>query len=203
MTYQVVPDTVRATFKGYSTITKPFTWSMYFSMPGFTADDMSDLYFSLLSWAENTLAPLLSTAYHISNLILYDLRTQDGEKIEETFTVIDGEVADQTPAPQSTALVLSYQASKRGRWNQGRVFLPFLVEQKTNDFTIDQTWANSIEAAFNSLIAALPEGWVWSVVSRYLNKSKRTEAVWVPVVIALVKNLIFGQQKRRLRRNKT
>lgn len=197
MPFIPVPDAVKVTIYGH-TGSREWTLNLWFAMPGFDAEDMGDLGAYLETWLTDELAPQLATNTNFDQIILYDMSTVDGNKL-----VIDVDIPGTSVGalnPVSTACVVSYYGSKRGKWNAGRNYVTGFTEEAGDEKDMTQLKADGIRDAYRVLMTDLPAGWTWVVVSRFFNKAARTVGVWAPVISCVVRNLVYGTQKRRLRK---
>lgn len=193
-----IPDVCKAVV-GATTGARDWSFSLYFAQPGFDSVDMQ----SLAEYLEDTwlvnLADELSDNTKIKQLTLYDMRSEDGDKLV-TALDIDG-TAIGVPASVASACVVTYYASKRGPWNRGRSYITGINEEAIDEYTVTQGKADGIRDVFKELLTEIIAGWTWVVVSTYKANEKRLEGVWAPVISAIVRNLVLGTQRRRLRKD--
>jgi hypothetical protein len=197
MAFIPIPDTVRVVLSG---VVGDRRWSIgiYFSMPGFDSSDMQ----ALLDHLEANFAPDYMTALSenatMTQITAYDMRSETGDKLTADVD-IDGGVAS-TPTAVSAAGVISFYASGRGKWNQGRVYTTGWSEVDVDEKRIQDTALDVMVAAFQTLIDAPCPGWTWTVISRFYKGAPRAIAVWAPIVRCIWRNTTLGSQRRRLQK---
>lgn len=200
--YQPVPDTAKVVFHGTTgAAARPWSFGLHFRKIGFVQADLATLVAYLQTWANDLMGAGTWTGYHIVRIVGTDLGAVDGSKAEWTGD-ISGDDGTATPRGMGEALVMSMNAAGRGKWNQGRVYLPLLVEGATDEYDVTSGTVSDYEGDFDKLLTDLPAGWALVIVSRYLNGARRTTAVAADVVSIGVKSTVIGSQRRRLRRNR-
>lgn len=200
--YQPVPDVAKVTFHGTTgSANRPWSFGLHFRKADFTAGDLQTLVTMLSGWANDLLGAGTWTGYKINRIVGIDLGAVDGAKYEVSVDY-SGEDAAATPRGMGEALVMSMSAAGRGKWNQGRVYLPFLNEGTTDEYDVGDAQVTDYEGDFDKLLTDLPAGWALVIVSRYLNGVRRETAVAADVVTIGVKSKVIGSQRRRLRRNR-
>lgn len=192
-----IPDVCKAVIQA-KTGAREWSFSLYFAQPGFDSTDMADLAAYLSdTWLVN-LALQLTETTNFHQLTMYDMRSEDGDKLV-TDVDIDGD-AVSPPASVASACVVTYYASKRGPWNRGRTFVTGISEEAIDEYTVTQSKADGVRDVFKELLTEIIAGWTWVVVSTYKANEKRLVGIWAPVISAVVRNLILGTQRRRLRK---
>lgn len=197
MAFIPVPDTAKVVFE-LDTNGQAWSFALYFSQPGFTDTDLEDLLTALDAGIVTDLGGYLTTVTNFNRLVGYDMRAVDGVRIINP-SIVAGADADP-PVSVNTAMVISYYASGRGKWNQGRVYLTGLPENSLDERAWTEVLSGLILGIFDSLIDNPPTGWQWVVVSRYLNNLPRTTAAIAPVKTASIRNTVAGSQRKRLRK---
>jgi hypothetical protein len=197
MAFIPVPDAAKVTIFGH-TGDKEWTVNLWFAMPGFDSNDMTNLADYLYDWIDTSFRVPLSDNTTVDSLTIYDMRTEDGDKVVKSVGLAGAQTG--SPATVASACVVSFYGTKRGKWNQGRNYVTGLNEADMTEDEMDSTVATTIRDSYRYLYNYPPTPWVWAVVSRYLNGSPRTNGVWTAVVSCIVRNLVLGTQKRRLRK---
>ena len=197
MPFIPVPDVTRVVVKA-KTIAMEWSFGLWFSYPGFDRTDME----ALLDYIETTMLPEialhLEDSTYFSQLVAYDMRAVDGEKVVRGVNIL-GQVTD-APAVISNSLVISFYGSQRGPWNQGRVYISGLADTQVSASTIDTGTAALIYAAFEALRLAGPTPWQWCCVSKTFDNQPRAEGISTPVTSVAINSYVVGTQKRRLPR---
>jgi hypothetical protein len=197
-----IPDTVQVRFSGHTgAANRPWTFGLYFYMPSFTEDDVNDLLDYLEGWSDDLMNDTVWTGYGLDGMVATDMGSEDGIKVTRSLSAT-GDAAGKTPTAVSNALVLSFSGNKRGKWNNGRVYLPIVAENEADEYDINTSWADDIRDVFRQLLTELPPGWVWCVASRYFHNAPRSTGVISAITDCVIKKYIFGTQRRRLRRNR-
>jgi hypothetical protein len=197
MAFIPVPDAAKVTIYGH-TGARTWTLNLWFAMPGFDAGDMENLGDYLETWLEDELAPQLAADTNFDQIVIYDMSAADGNKYVADIDIAGTSAGALTPV--STACVVSFYGSARGKWNQGRNYVTGFTEEAGDEKDMTQSKADGIRDAYRALQTDLPSGWTWVVVSRVFNKLPRAVGVYAPIVSCIVRNLVYGTQKRRLRK---
>jgi hypothetical protein len=197
MAFIPIPDTVRVVISG-TVGDRRWSIGLWFSMPGFDSTDMEDLLtHTKANFCVDYMGPLSENA-HLTELVAYDMRSEDGDKIA-LIADIDGQVTSE-PTAVSNAGVISFYATGRGRWNQGRVYTTGWPEADVDEKRIQEGSLDSMVAAFQTLIDSPCPGWTWTVVSRFYKGLAREVGIWAPVIRCIWRNTTLGSQRRRLQK---
>lgn len=176
------------------------TVGVYFMKPDFGQDDMEDLADHLaLNFVPDLMAELCDD--YTANLIsVYDMRAIDGYVHHKTISEAGGSAIEDTPISPAQCCVVSFYGAKRGKWNQGRNYVPGLTEQDCDQVDIGATTTAAVLAAYQGLIDTPPTGWTWVVASRYLNNAPREAGITSTIESVQIRSPRFGFQRRRARR---
>lgn len=198
MTFQPVPDCalVRVTA---STDALDWSFNLHFAKPGFVSADLSTLVDHLEANMLADLAAALSSSTTLEHVYAWDLNAVDGYKHEKDISIAGTGTANAVSP--SLAAVISFYGNKRGKWNQGRNYLGGLEEATVDAVDIQAATLLTIKTAYETLISDPPTGWTWVIVSRYLNKAKRTNGVYINVETVVTRSGRFGVQRRRAARS--
>lgn len=197
MAFIPVPDAVRVTIFGH-TGARTWSFNLWFYMPGFDAQDMENLADYLETFLDTSLKGQVATTTNFDQIVIYDMNDDEGAKV-----VLDIDIAGTAAGalmPVNNALCLSLYSTKRGKWNQGRVYLCGFTEEAGDEKDWTQAKADGVVAAFQTILDTPPTGWTWSVVSRFKDKQPRTAGVHSAITTLSVRNLVFASQRRRLRK---
>jgi hypothetical protein len=169
--------------------------NLAFAKPGFVSADLATLIDHLEANFLNSLKPAINGNYTFEHIYAWDLSAVDGYKSEKDISIAG--TGSGNPVSPALATVVSFYGNKRGKWNQGRNFLPGLGEDHVDQTDIQAVITTGIRGAYETLITNPPTGWQWVVVSRYLNGAKRTNGVYIAVESVVVRSGRFGVQRRR------
>jgi hypothetical protein len=201
MTFIPIPDTalVRLTMVTGEALLEA-TIGLYFERADFTYEQLVDMVSDLAGGFAADLMDPLDSNYTATLLTAWDMRSADGYKVLHTLAIAGGASVMNTPLSPAECCVVSFHGDKRGKWNQGRVYVAGISEQNADQVDIDSGTVATILACFQGLLDDPPAGWQWVVASRYLNKVARTVAITAPVTGCLVRSPRFGFQRRRAQR---
>jgi hypothetical protein len=200
MDFIPIPKTVLVRFHLVTGALKA-SFGLFFTRDDFTVEDMTALLGNLETGFCADLMDPLNDDYNMNLLEAYDMTTVDGYKVTHEVNIDGGVSGENTPVSPALCCVVTFKGNRRGKWNAGRNFVPGLSEQSVDQVDIQQGVVDAIQGAYANLISDPPEGWVWVIASRYLDKEKRTEGVTTPVYSTQVRSNRFGVQKRRAGRS--
>lgn len=168
----------------------------YTSATAPTADMLAS---TVLTWAGDTLLPLLSRDLLLRRVEVIDLAIVDGA----TATLApDGDLpggAEDGSLPNNCALCVSFRSTSRGRSSRGRFYVPGIPNSQHVDSRLSGAWVANVVAAFSTLLFALTSvGAELVVVSRYSEGEERPTPVKYVVQSAIAVDNIVDSQRRRL-----
>jgi hypothetical protein len=176
------------------------TIGVWFRKAGFDTDDLTDLAVALLAGLVADILAELSADVNAFLIELIGQRTR--EDIQLSFPCdIDGGQTAKPSAAWGNACCVSLKTAKRGKWNQGRVYIPGIAEEESDLDEIALLTTQGLEQAFQNVIDDPPEGWEMVVVSRYLDGEPRTLALTQAVTNPVVRSRRWAFQRRRQRRS--
>jgi hypothetical protein len=166
---------------------------------GFSQGDLDSLGLVLLSWATASIMPSLSGEVLLGDVTLYDLSSESGPKsIATPVTPVTGGRSGQS-LPNNVAVCITHYTAQRGRSGRGRSYVPGVSENDQGGNLIVSAVTTPLLAAFNTdLPAALPTGWEFVVISRWLSKVKRATGVAFPITSSSLRTSKVRTQRRRL-----
>lgn len=200
MAFIPVPNAAQAVIE-YATEAVPWTNTLWFTKTDFDTADLTALAARLDLWVAAEVLPNMSNLTSYNHVKVYDMRADDGEVRQETFSAGPGSDASP-PGAMSAAMVVTFYTGGRGRNSRGRNYLTGFSE---NDMDADQ-YAESvlvapIGVAYTNLITTVQlDGWTWVVASRYDNGQPRAAGVTRPVTTVAIRSPKFGSQRRRIAR---
>lgn len=162
-------------------------------------EQAADLAAALSNWYAASLRPIQSNQVTLREIYVRDLGSN--EFIDYTLTFISGNVGERTsPAmPNNVTLSVSFRTGIGGRTARGRNYFIGLTDNQVTNNNVEPSEATLIVAAYEDIIADVNSVELkWCVVSRYLNKTKRTEAVSRDVTAVALANTVVDSQRRRL-----
>lgn len=200
MTFQPIPDGLLAVLE-YGNDQRQWTNTLYFTQPGFGPNDIDDIAVALRGWSELNILAQLASQYELRQITCYDMRTVTGTKYVLPGTGAIGQRVGDTGA-LSVALVVTFYTNIRGRSGRGRNYITGFIETDMTNVAVNaDPVANGIQAAYDSLDAiATGAGWTWVIVQRQENGVTLPQANVNEVQSAVVRNTIFGTQRRRVER---
>lgn len=144
-----------------------------------------------------SLAARLSDQLHFIGTEVTDLTAQDADSTYVPFGSGAGGNITGTALPGNCAAVVTKHTALRGRSYRGRTYLPGIDASVLSGGNFGATWVGQILAAMAELFTldtTIP--WLLSVVSYYLNKSKRTEGVATLIDTMSMDNYVDSQRRR-------
>jgi hypothetical protein len=201
MSFIPVPQCVLARLKFVTGLTYlEASLNIWFQRAEFGKSEMEALNADLESDLITDLMLCLTNPCKAVGITTYDMRAEDGIKVESTFEISG--TGGELPLSPATCCLITFGNDQRGRWGRGRLYVPGLDEEWCDELDITALNADAILAAFQqNLLTSPPSGWTWVVVSRRHNKQPRTEGVYSPVTWAKLRNYRFAFQRRRAQRS--
>lgn len=149
---------------------------------GINITNLTTLVDAVADWAANTLAPLLSRDWTLTQTAGTDLTSNIGPAAFNNTTQIGG--VDIEAAPNNVAACVSIRTGGRGRSFRGRNFLPGIPNSLVTLNTLDTGFISDLLGAYTGLIGAgtFVAGWEYSIVSRRLANEDRIPPLVIPVV---------------------
>lgn len=173
---------------------------LHFTKTGFDEDDADDLLdaFSLV-WGVADLRTKVVTEVSLASMVATDMRTQGSWQREKIVGTAGTHVGDM--AAQGAALVATLRTDLRGRSYRGRYYMAGIADSEL----VDGNWiigtASDVTEFLTDLSdAALALGFVFVVLSRWLNEIERVVALGQEITSIVVRSLAPGSQRRRNRR---
>lgn len=157
--------------------------TLWFTHTGsWDTNEMESLAGVLVStWVANA-APQCVAGLSLREVYVTDMRAQDGFVLSYTDDLPTTGALGEQGAAGNNAFCISFRTAKRGRSYRGRNY--------TLGIPADSVIANEVLTPFifawmdfytAMKAAALANGWVWVVASRYANKAPRLVGVTTPV----------------------
>jgi len=170
------------------------------------AENMTTLGNNVISWWETNIAPLVTNALTLREVVITDLTTDIGPQVSvaaDPFT--QGDLIGDF-LPNSTSLAVSFRTDNRGRSYRGRNYFVGFNESQIAGNEVNPTVVASIQAAYGLFLTTpFQPQWQWVVVSRYsgidpaTNKPiPRLAGVFTPITTVLITDAIVDVQRRRL-----
>lgn len=164
------------------------------------AADMVGLVTAIRTWYTDTMAPLLNENWVATAVHGRDLTAPIAAVADLGFTSVQGGVTGEA-APNNCSMAVSFRSGLAGRAYRGRNYVPMLTNSEVSGNYIDPAFATGIVDGYSELLfggGALPAGWVWVIVSRFLNNEPRVAGIFTEVFSVLVTDLVVDSQRRRL-----
>ncbi len=165
-----------------------------------SAADVLALAAALETWVVGYLAPQLNIGWSGIKVAARGLSNVNGLTAESSLAGISGAITGEA-LPNNVSMAVKFSTGLSGRSNHGRNFVPALSDSIVDGNNIDPDWAVAVVDAYAALIfpsASIPSGWIWVVVSRYLNNEPRAEGVFHEVLSVGVTDLVVDSMRSRL-----
>jgi hypothetical protein len=173
---------------------------LWFQRETFTTTEMNALADDLDSDFVTDLSAIYTNACKAKEIKIYDMRAEDGAVV--TKAISRAGTGGDLPLSPAVSACVTFQNTKRGRWNRGRNYVPGLDEDWCDEIDIQQAKCDAIAAVYeNTLMTGLPAGWTWVVVSRHFDHAPRAAGVYVPVTSVSIRTPRFAFQRRRAQRS--
>jgi hypothetical protein len=199
MTYQAVPNTAAFVVE-FGSAELQWTNTFHYMKSGFLQSELETAANVLWNVMAAYYMPIVSNNFSLRKVTAYDLRSPDAPVVVFTDTPVPGSDAADTLTLQD-ALILTLYTNTRGRSGRGRVYFAGFTESDQTDGEFTSTVASDIATLASHLhLDLLGYGWVWVVVSRYLDGVKREEGSPIIITTYSVRSNIPGSQSRRTRR---
>lgn len=172
----------------FTAVDGPFTPSLLANL----AETIKD------TWAAE-LQPLKSSTCTMVEVFAFDLSTEGSFGYTAVPTTpISGE-AGAAPLPNNVSLAVSFRSAFRGRSGRGRNYWYGLVEDQFAGNNATGAIQTAILAGYDTLFAAaLGEGYVHVVASRFHDNLPRAVGVTFPVNAVVITDSVLDSQRRRL-----
>lgn len=165
-----------------------------------TSADLLALVNAMETWVEDNLAPQLNEAWSGRKVVGRDLTLVNGFVAEASLTGIVGGIAGEA-APNNCTIAVSFRTALSGRNYRGRNYVPVLTNSQVTGNLVDSGWALTIAGVYQELLfpsTVLPDGWIWVVVSRFIDNLPRLTGVFTEIQSVVFTDLVVDSQRRRL-----
>lgn len=155
---------------------------------------------SIADWYATFMLVLLNVAWLGRQVKARGLTNEFGFVAAVSMLTSDGVLSGEC-LPNNVSMAVSFRTNLAGRSNHGRNYVPALSDTIVDGNNIDSTWAQSVVDAYSELVfpsASLPSGWIWVVVSRYLNNEPRAEGIFQEIMSVQVTDLVVDSMRSRL-----
>lgn len=201
MPFIPVPDCVHAKIEGQVDGQTTLN-NIYFrsTIGARSAADVLALANAISDWYSGSVVPLLNIAYLGRRVSVRGLTNALGFTAEVSMLGDDGAITGEA-LPNNCSMAVSFRTGLAGRSNHGRNYVPVMSDSEVNGNVIDTGFATSIVDAYSELIfpsTAIPDGWIWVVVSRFVGGEPRTEGVFQEIMSVQVSDLIVDSMRSRL-----
>lgn len=177
-------------------------WSnvLHFTKTNYTTQDLQDLIDDILTSANATIAPAMSTNTGLSSVTGYDIRSSGGVVLTAAGVPASGQDAAEL-LPINLAIVMTLRSATRGRSGRGRVYIAGFTEAKQ----VGGNWSAATVTAAGDYIsgieaAANANGWAFVIMSKQQDGVALNPAVARTVTSYEVRNTEVGTQRRRVDR---
>lgn len=179
---------------------EPVVNTLYFyNANGWGMPGLTNLALDIGTWWASGLAPQLSTAIALEQVVATDLSAQiSSQYTYEPENRPNGLVVSDS-IPNNAALCVSLRSPFRGRSARGRNYVGGIPEIHTTRSRVRPETIQGIIDAYEQLLTVGPQNSsTWVVVSTRSNKQPRAEGVFLPVQSVVVVDDVLDSQKRRL-----
>jgi len=201
MAFQPVPDTARFAVVMDDSASDLFVNVFYFRRAGqWGLSELQNAATTLATAWENDVLPFLM---RFTRLVRVEAR---GERSQNDVSY---QWVPSTPAvsnrggdglPYHVAFCVTHLTGFTGRANRGRTYFGPLSENDQAFALLNAPVANAFVGALNSIrLVMANQNWEHVVVSRYLNKARRTQGATIPVIGYRYYDLVLDTQRRRQR----
>lgn len=201
MAFIPVPDCVQVQFEGeidgQTTINDTYFRS---TIGPRSAADVLALATALGDWYKDVLALQFNVGWTGRKVKARGLTNALGFTAEVSMLDGGGAIAGEA-MPNNVSMAVSFRTGLAGRSNHGRNYVPALSDTIVDGNNIDAEWAQLVVDDYSQLIfpsAVLPDGWIWVVVSRFLNNEPRTEGTFQEIISVQISDLIVDSMRSRL-----
>lgn len=164
-----------------------------------TAGDLANLGAALLSWWEDTVAPIMPSALSFNEIHIRGLSViNDIEYTVATSTQGQG-VLSGAALPNNATFCISFRSAFTGRSARGRAYVPAVVRNAVTQNELDSGSVESYRSMYEALFdLAHGADFRHVILSRVASGVKRDEAVPFTVINYLAVDNIIDSQRRRL-----
>lgn len=200
MAFQRVPNTAEAAVT-FNMQGVPVIMTFYAQRSlGYNEAQIAALAAAVDDWAGDQVRPLISSQV---TYVATNVRGLDAENDLQATSAVGAGAGGlvQTPLPNNVALAVKRSSGLTGRSARGRVYFPGLTVNAlgTNENFFTTTIVDDIVEVLNALRVILEAiGWIEVIVSRYINNTKRSEAVVFPVTFYTATDLRVDSRRDRL-----
>lgn len=160
---------------------------------------MNSLATSLTAWVNGSLAPLLSDDWSSTRVVLTDLDTLTGPRIERAIVAAGGVAGEANP--NNVAACVSLRTDQRGRSARGRNYVPGIPGSVVTLNTLDSAFIGDLVAAYSELVGAgtFLAGWQLVIVSYITEGSPRAAGLAIPVTsVTMVGSVVRSMRSREV-----
>jgi len=188
----VIPNAIRAAMK-YLQHDQERVNVLHFIKPGggITLADLEQIASFLDDWHANYLSAAQQNQLTLDQIQVTDISVPNGEQITLDLPVPRPGQLTNTPAPGNVTNTMSFRTNKTGRRYRGRIYLPGLADNDTNDDdTVSSSQLLRLSVAAGQLFIGVPGTMELAVASRV--------GLFVTQVATIVLENILDSQRRRL-----
>lgn len=143
-------------------------------------------------------APFMCMVTKLNSVTLKDIRSQEGATIQSSVATLAG-LQNNSPISLNTALAITLRTAVGGRTGRGRMYLTGWAEGLATAREIQAPLAASLVLCVNNINLRLSHlNLGLAVLSRWLNKERRTSAIARLVTAVACTDLRLDSQRRRL-----
>jgi hypothetical protein len=170
-----------------------------------TATDRANLATAMHTWWTNQLKPNLTSDIALVEIDVLNLSSSSAPGTQLFISPAEaGTLSATVGMPSGSALVATFRTDLRGRNYRGRNYVGGLSGNAlTSPTTYNTTQIANIISAFAWLMdTAHTALFIWSVVSKFVNKAPRSTGIKIPVTAVTMDSALDSQRRRLLGRGR-
>ena len=150
------------------------------------------------SWI-GSIMPQLSNTITLNEVRVRDLGVADGVQVAVSPAALVAGGIGGDVLPNSVAYCLTHRTALIGRSRRGRTYISGIPENVSTGNNVSVAFRTAIVAGFNQVKAdAGVGGWVFGVLSRYVNKVARPSGIFTAVTLTVARDLRLDSQRGRM-----
>jgi len=199
--FQPAPDVVGLVIKAQQSNQDCFTiWNVVSISEDTPTPEMIDGACAVLlgAWEDNAL-PLLGSNYIVQSVDGQYLGSMPGATGQAVPSGSGAGTMVATFVPANCSICVRHRTGLSGRNFNGRSYWPELPTSQVADSVVDADYANDVRQVFQDVAATLVAGgWRPVVLSRWLDKALRAEAIYTAITGYSLTDRIVDSMRRRL-----
>lgn len=196
MPFVPAPNCIKAVINWFADGKNWYNTLWFWNSAGWTMAEGETFADVIFLWAEENFLPFLPSSVSLSEVVVYDMDTEDSWVVASTVPSAAGDLGG-TLASLASCMTVTFRTSRRGRSYRGRNYVTGFQEADVGARTFVAGLVTNIGNAYEALPSALlGTGGQHVVVSYYNNNVAREIAEHTPVVDYDAHSTIYRQGKR-------